>query len=262
MSSVTTSSLQHVRQGNAGPVLLFVHGFPLSHQQWTAQISEFAKTHQVIAPDLRGLGTSPLRPGQTKLTMEDHADELATLLDSLQIREPVIYAGLSMGGYIAWQMIHKYPERLRALILCNTRVVADTPEQAEARFQLAEKTLQLRSPQAILDVMLPKLLPPKVNPAIVDAVKQMAHQATPEGLAANLHALATRPNVTSMLPNIQIPSLVISSEFDTISPPSEMGQWAAMMPKARFISLPGIGHITSMEAPELFNQVVRENAPW
>lgn len=243
-------------------MFLFVHGFPLSHQQWQSQISEFAKTHQVIAPDLCGLGTSPLKSGKTKLTMEDHADELVALLDSLQIREPVILAGLSMGGYIAWQMVRKYPERLQALILCNTRVVNDTPEQAAARFQLAEKTLQLRSPQAILDVMLPKLLPPVVNPAIVDAVKQMAHQATPEGLAANLHALATRPNVTGMLSSIHIPSLVISSEFDTISSPAEMGQWAATMPKARFVSLPGVGHITSMEAPELFNKVVRENAPW
>jgi pimeloyl-ACP methyl ester carboxylesterase len=262
MSSVSTSSLQYVRQGNTGPVLLFVHGFPLSHQQWQSQISEFAKTHQVIAPDLRGLGTSPLKSGQTKLTTEDHADDLVVLLDNLQVKEPVILAGLSMGGYIAWQMVRKYPERLRALILCNTRVVNDTPEQAAARFQLAEKTLQLRSPQAILDVMLPKLLPPVVNPAIVDAVKQMAHQTTPEGLAANLHALATRPNVTSMLPAIAIPSLVISSEFDTISSPAEMGQWAAMMPQARFVSLPGVGHITSMEAPEHFNKVVRENAPW
>ncbi len=243
-------------------MFLFVHGFPLNHDQWQSQISEFAKTHRVIAPDLRGLGTTPLRPGQTKLTTEDHADELIALLDSLQIREPIIFAGLSMGGYIAWQMVRKYPERLRALILCNTRVVNDTSEQAAARFQLAEKTLQTRSPQAILDVMLPKLLPPVVNPAIVDAVKQMAHQATPEGLYANLHALATRPNVTSMLPGIQIPSLVISSEFDTISSPAEMGQWAATMPKAKFVSLPGVGHITSMEAPQLFNQVVRENAPW
>ena len=65
-----------------------------------------------------------------------------------------------------------------------------------------------------------------------------------------------------MLPAIAIPSLVISSEFDTISSPAEMGQWAAMMPQARFVSLPGVGHITSMEAPEHFNKVVRENAPW
>lgn len=262
MAGSFSSTLHHQRQGNSGPVLLLVHGFPMSHLQWKHQLDEFSKTCRVIAPDLRGLGMSPLRQGQTTLSIEDHADDLVELLESLQITEPVVLMGLSMGGYIAWQMVKKYPHRLRALVLCHTRVIADTPEQAAGRHQLAQRTVETRSAEPVLETMLPRLLPPSVQPSVADAVRIMARQTTPEGLAANLHALATRIDATSLLSTIQVPSLVISGELDAISPLAEMSQWASLIPHAEFISLPGVGHVSPLEAPELFNRTVHEKALW
>ena len=84
-----------------GPPLLLVHGFPLDHSMWQEQIAEFATTHRVIAPDLRGFGLSDVTPGT--VTMEQFADDLAAMLPELSITEPVIFCGLSMGGYVAWQ---------------------------------------------------------------------------------------------------------------------------------------------------------------
>ena len=105
--------------------LLLVHGFPLDHTMWAAQIEAISSRCRVIAPDLRGFGRSP--PAGERTTMEQFADDLAGLLDAIGISEPVVYCGLSMGGYIGWQFWRKHANRLRGLILCDTRATADSP---------------------------------------------------------------------------------------------------------------------------------------
>src|SRR4029078_1152216 len=89
--------------GERGDVLLFVHGFPMNHAQWHPQIAHFSKNYRVIAPDLRGMGSSTIDASNAVVTMEQHADDLTGLLDQFQIKEPVVLIGLSMGGYVAWQ---------------------------------------------------------------------------------------------------------------------------------------------------------------
>src|SRR5690606_40243699 len=83
-----------------GPPILLVHGFPLDHTMWREQIDHLAKSRRVIAPDLRGFGGSrsvdPLG-----VSVETYTDDLAALLDALDISEPICLCGLSMGDYIA-----------------------------------------------------------------------------------------------------------------------------------------------------------------
>src|SRR4051812_20148373 len=114
--------LAYVDQGTGRPVLL-VHGFPLDHSMWDAQIEAIANYARVLAPDMRGFGQSPLGDvdGEQGISMEQYADELAEFLTALNISEPVVVVGFSMGGYIAWQFFRKYRSRLRALIQCDTR---------------------------------------------------------------------------------------------------------------------------------------------
>src|SRR5947209_8221082 len=121
----------------AGRVLLFIHGFPLDHTMWQAQIDEFSRDYRVLAPDLRGFGASPLGDGE--VTMRRYADDLALLLDRLDIHEKIIFCGPSMGGYVAWQFWRKYAQRLAALVVCDTRAVADTPQARDGRAELAAK---------------------------------------------------------------------------------------------------------------------------
>src|SRR5690349_12935710 len=107
-----------VADEGTGPVILFVHGFPLNHTMWNAQIAEFSKTHRVIAPDLRGFGGTD--GALYSVSMQQFADDLAELLDALSVRGPVIFCGLSMGGYIAWQFLPRHPSRVSKLIVCDT----------------------------------------------------------------------------------------------------------------------------------------------
>src|SRR5262245_55947000 len=102
----------NVLQRGSGTPLLFVHGFPLDHTMWDAQVAEFSKDFRVIAPDLRGFGKSHVTPGT--MTMEQFADDLAALLDELRVTEPIVFCGLSMGGYIAWQFWRRHSSRLKA----------------------------------------------------------------------------------------------------------------------------------------------------
>ncbi len=90
-----------------GRPLLLIHGFPLDNRMWRHQIEHFQTQYQLIAPDLRGFGKSgPLEAGAS---MRSFADELIEMLDVLEINEPVIVCGSSMGGYIVWQLAHRWP---------------------------------------------------------------------------------------------------------------------------------------------------------
>ena len=101
--------------------------------------SGIGSIYRVIAPDLRGHGDSPAPEGV--YTIDEMADDVIELLDTLSLDEPVVVGGLSMGGYVALSLIARYPERVRALMLMDTRAAADSPEAAEKREELARAVL-------------------------------------------------------------------------------------------------------------------------
>ena len=100
----------------------------------TRRSKRSAEHCRVIAPDLRGFGQSPLGDVDPTrgISMEQYADDLAELLDALQITEPIVLVGFSMGGYIAWQFVRKYRDRLRALVQCDTRPLPTPTKPAPA----------------------------------------------------------------------------------------------------------------------------------
>src|SRR5579862_8810497 len=155
--AVSNAMLNVYAQGKGTP-LLFVHGFPLTHAMWHFQMDAFTKKYRVIVPDLRGFGESTVTTGT--VSMEDLADDLHGVLHGVWVDKPVVFCGLSMGGYVAWQFFRKYRAQLRALILCDTRAAADTPEGAAGRHKLAE-TVMADGAQAVYDAVVPKLLSPK-----------------------------------------------------------------------------------------------------
>lgn len=246
-----------VDQGHGDP-LVFVHGFPLSHAMWNAQIPVFANEHRVIAPDLRGFGSSVETEGT--VSMEDFADDLAAILDFLQVREPVVLCGLSMGGYIAWQFVRKYRSRLRGLVLCDTRARADTPEVVENRLKVASVVIE-NGLQPVAETMLPKALGPKTfadRPEVIDAVRGMMLSSDPSGVAAASRGMATRHDMTQLLPTIDLPTLVIVGSDDALTPVDEMRGMAAAIPGAQFQVIPDAGHLAPLENPAVFNAALAD----
>lgn len=238
-----------------GPPLLFVHGFPLDHRMWKHQIEELSQSYRVIAPDLRGFGKSSSVADEATLTMHDFADDLAGMLDVLEIDEPVCLVGLSMGGYVAFQFWERHRDRLSSLVLCDTRSIADSDEARENRFKTAQVVLESGS-KPIAEAMSAKLFAPNVSDSVLADVKTMIMEASPAGIAAASRGMADRPDVTDRLMEIDLPALVIAGEHDSISFPEEMRQMADRIPASRFAEIPDAGHMTPMENPPDFNRVL------
>ena len=190
--------------------------------------------------------------------MEQYADDVAGLLDHLGVREPVVLCGFSMGGYVAWQFVRKYPERLRALVPWDTRAVADTEEARAGRIKVAENVAEWGSPR-IAEMMGPKLFAAETfvkQPAVVQAVREVVGKTSPAGIAAAARGMAARPDMTSLLPTIKVPTLVIVGEHDAISSPAEMKTIADAIPGAEYVVIPDAGHMSTMENPKAANSAV------
>jgi pimeloyl-ACP methyl ester carboxylesterase len=248
----------NVEERGSGPPLLLVHGFPLDHTMWSEQIETLSSQFRVLAPDLRGFGHSD--PVRGVLTMDQMADDLFRLLDALGVDEPITFCGLSMGGYVGWRFVARYGNRLRRLIQCDTRAVADSPEAAKTRLETAEKVRREGS-AVVAQSMKEKLFAPETLREKIDTVAAMESVmlATPEEtLAAALRGMAQRPDSTELLPKIALPTLLLCGEHDPISTPKEMRGMAAAIPQGKFVEIKGAGHMAPLECPAATNAAIFE----
>lgn len=255
--SVGNVQLNVLDQGSGKPLLL-VHGFPLDHSMWRGQIEGLADKFRVIAPDLRGFGESEVTEGTT--TMQQFADDLAHLLDALQITEPVAFCGLSMGGYIGWQFVARHRNKLAALIIADSRAVADSQKAAAGRLETADK-VEKEGSKVVATAMLPKLFPAAAiekGEPFVKATEAVMLAAPPAGVAAALRGMAERPDYTNELAKIDVPTLIICGAEDAIAPPAEMEGIAKAIPGAKFVSIAGAGHMAPLEKPAEVNAAIRE----
>lgn len=254
----TSSSRIAVDVTGEGEPLLFIHGFPLDHRMWQAQTVHFSRKYQVLAPDLPGYGLSS--PLEGPYTLHDTAAGLIEVLEKLAPGKRVTVFGLSMGGYIAWQLVHRWPERIARLVICHSRSAADTPETARGR-RIAIEGIRQSGPAAFLAAMLGRLLAPQTQaaqPAVVSAVQGWMQQASPESLTWTLDAIAGRPDSTPWLAAIQCPTLILAGSEDPITPAAEMRELAGQIRSSRFVELPDAGHLSPCECPARFNSLLED----
>ena len=152
-AQIAGTELHYEDRGRGVPVL-FLHAFPLGLFMWDDQVAALEANRRLVRFDARGFGGTPAADGA--LTMDRIADDAVALLDHLGI-ETAVVAGCSMGGYAAFAMVRRHPQRIRALVLQNTRATADTDEARKNRGVLAERVLA-EGAGAAADAFLPKLL--------------------------------------------------------------------------------------------------------
>ena len=242
-----------------GPTLVLLHGFPLDQSVWTQQRAELSPKFRVLTPDLRGHGNSP--GFQESTSIDAMADDVISFLDERQIQGPVALGGLSMGGYIAISLAVRYPHRLSALLLIDTRAAADSPEAARNRLALAERTEAENSSEAVAQAFLPRLFAPGTyadQPGIVKATRKVMAATAPATLCACLQAMAVRPDRTGNLPEIEMPTLVIAGAEDPISTPQEAQEIAALLPRSEVAIIPRAGHLACLENPIAVNAAISQ----
>ena len=261
-SEVNGLNLFYEDRGDHEPEpILFLHGFPFDHSMWRHQLDFFSITQRCIAPDLRGHGGTtdigkPLGPGE--VSMELMADDVIALLDHLGVGK-VVVCGLSMGGYIAFALWRKYPERISRIVFADTKAAADTVEARQNRFNLAEQ-VKAKGAVAAADAMLPKLLAPdNLNTPIGLEVRRMIESTSPDHIINTLHALADRPDSADLLVNLTVPCLVVVGEHDAITPKVDADVIYQEADQAHNLAvIPGAGHLSPLENPDAFNRAVAD----
>jgi pimeloyl-ACP methyl ester carboxylesterase len=224
---------------------------------WAPQLAALQDSYRLIVPDLRGFGGSagfPEAPSLDRL-----ADDVAELLDELQIREKIVLGGLSMGGYTALAFARRHPNRLRGLILADTKAEADDAEGKANR----ERVIEFAEEHTALDVLeqiLGKLIGAETmtqRPEVVKAVRQTAANQTSAAIIGAQQAMRDRPDSGPSLASIAVPTLVIVGEQDTLTPPALSEALAARIRGAKLVRIAGSGHLSNLEKPAEFNAAVR-----
>jgi pimeloyl-ACP methyl ester carboxylesterase len=262
-----SSRLWSYAESGAGRPLLLVHGFPLTHAMWQSQLDGLAPFLHSIAVDLPGCGGTSLLEvdclpvaGGEAVTMESLADSLASFVDRLSIERPLVFCGLSMGGYVAWQFWARHRKRLGGLILCDTRAAADSAQAAEGRRAMADAVLR-EGTKPVADAMLPRLLSPATLAAPGDLaarVREMIVQTSPRTVALLQRGMAVRADAQQWLEQIDLPTLLVVGQNDALSPVEEMRRMASRMPRAELVVVPGAGHLAPLEHPAFVNQRIAE----
>lgn len=262
--SVRASETQHLAvrgialaldiQGDGIPIL-FIHGFPLDRTVWRPVMATLTGWRR-IAPDLRGMGLSDV---PEHYSMADYADDLAALLDALRVDRAVV-CGLSMGGYVAFEMWRRHRDRFRGLILCNTRAEADSETGRKKREEMIA-LVERDGPTALAETMIPQLLAPSslsAMPQVVQHLRAMIANSQLAGIVGALRAMRDRPDSTELLGSITVPTLVIAGRDDQLIPPAASKRMAEAIPGAQFTLIPDAGHLAPLEQPVVTSRVIAE----
>jgi pimeloyl-ACP methyl ester carboxylesterase len=234
-----------------GVPCVLLHPFPFNRRFFADTARGIEARARTIVPDLRGFGDSD--PGDGPFSIADLADDVAALLDQLQIDRAVL-VGLSMGGYVALAFAARHARRLRGLVLADTRAGADSPE-ARAGRESALRVLGEQGATGLLEAQLPKLLAPGASDEVHARARALGEPRAAT-LATAIAALRDRPDRRAELPAIPCPTLVLVGTEDAITPPSEAAVLATTIPRAVLVELPGAGHLSSLEAPAPFTQAL------
>jgi pimeloyl-ACP methyl ester carboxylesterase len=241
-----------------GQPILFLHAFPLNRYMWQGELMSLLsdERYRLVALDWRGFGESEITTPVS--TMQLFADDVAGLMDSLGIQQAVL-CSLSMGGYVAFAFLRKYPQRVSGLILADTRPGADTPDAQVNRENVA-RIAETQGIGTIADLQVPRLLSEYTrqhHPEVEMRVRQMIEAATVQGIAAASRGMAQRADSTDLLAGITCPTLVIVGEQDTLTPPTLAQEYAAQIPDAQLVVIQHAGHLSNLEQPEAFVEAVR-----
>jgi 3-oxoadipate enol-lactonase len=249
-----SSWLRYATAGAGDPVV-FLHGFGLDFGMWDPQWQAFAQHHRVIRYDLRGYGGSSLPQRRYS-----HVDDLLALIDFLGAR-PAHLVGLSLGGRVALRVAAEHPEAVRSLTLADPAL--DGHAWTADWLQRWRKMTEAVKPG---DVAAAKTLwrehivfePASQDSKVADALRVMIDRYSGWHLGYPDPGTAPARQVAEMLPSISVPTLVLVGELDLPDFQAIARRLAREMPQAELQTLAAVGHMSNMEAPGLFNQLVLE----
>ena len=223
--------------------IVWIHGFPLSSAVFEPQRRIAGYRH--VMPDLPGFGATP---PVAEASMASYA---RFVLDAIDV-DRFVLAGLSMGGYVAMELVRQVPDRIEALLLLDTRETPDTDEGRANRLKQAEETAK-NGIGGVVEAMLPKMV---VQDAYRDAARRIMESSSPQGTIAALKAMAARPDSTETLRNATMPAFVIAGDRDELTPMRDAERMVSLLPHAELAPIARAAHLANYEASEQVNNLI------
>jgi 3-oxoadipate enol-lactonase len=230
--------------------LLLIHAFPLDARMWEPQLGWLGTRLPLVVPHLPGFGSTE---GPEVLTMAAAAERCTRALDEAVVDTAVV-CGLSMGGYVAFELWRAARPRVAALVLANTKAEPDTPEAAAVRRALAERIGS--EGHGFLVEEPPPLLSEDAPPELRERVRGWIAEQTPGAIAAAALGMAERPDSVPDLLTIDVPTVVITGTLDRLIPPDVTAGIADGVAGAELLRIEGAGHLSNLEAPGAFDEAL------
>lgn len=234
-----------VAVAGSGPLLLFLHGIGGNRNHWLQQISFFSKHYTAAAWDARGYGESDDYDGP--LRFDDFSLDLLRVLDHFGETKAHL-VGLSMGGRIARNFALQHPDRVRTLTLANTSPGFDALSAEEVLKFVDER--RNRTPES-----LRRLLGPRAGRAAHEALMASFTALRNESYLKTVEASVAQDRAAP-LEKLSVPTLVITGDEDRVYPAELTRRMALRIPDAELVELEACGHLSNLEQPERFNEVL------
>ena len=237
--------------------IIFLHGFPYDHTMWHAQVEAFSEDYYCIAYDIRGLGASAVGDGQ--FTMESFVDDLEMIISELNIENPPILCGFSMGGYIALRALERMEKAFSAVILCNTSSQSDDDEKKLDRSDVIRR-INAQGLSTFSKNFIGRCYSEEYKKAhkdIIDKRITKSMKFNSIGVKGCILAMLTRTDTTSYLPQITLPTLVLCGELDMITPPDKMSLLAKQIKGSEFVVLKNAAHMSVIENATDANEAIK-----
>lgn len=256
--------MQTLRSGDAllsyevrgeGPPVVLLHPFPLNHEFWKGAAEQLSARYRLILPDLRAHGDSEL--GEGPVTMQKLSADLERVLGEERTGR-ASFVGVSIGGYLLFEFWRRHRDRVAALVFANTKAGGETLESRATRWQAADRVMR-EGTAWFIDDMSSKLVsaPTRNNrPDIVEMARNMMRKMSPQDITEVQHGMADRPDSVSTLRDINVPTLLITGEEDTV-PLAEIELMRHRIPGSELRIISKAGHYAALEKPEEFGRLLR-----
>jgi pimeloyl-ACP methyl ester carboxylesterase len=237
------------------PTVVLLHAFPFDRHVWDGVIDVLAEADwDVVVPDLRGFGESSYGEDgpDDEPALSWMARDVLGILDRMGV-SAAVFAGISMGGYVAMEIVRQDPARVAGIALVDTKATADSDEARANRLKVAEQVLASGSTDALSRAMVPTLLGAsslEERPDVVALVTGWIAAADPQAVAWAQRAMAARPDSLADLASLAVPALVVWGIEDGMSPRAEQDLMVEALRDARLVVVTESGHLSTVEAPE------------
>jgi pimeloyl-ACP methyl ester carboxylesterase len=201
--------------------------------------------------------------GRAACTVADHAlaDDLAAIAGSILDHAPDQFAlvGLSMGGYVAYEIMRQQPERVTHLVLLDTRAQPDTEEDAERRRLTLALAREGRF-EHLHGILWPRLVHPErlKDGALEKIVVGMMRETGAEGFIRQQTAVLNRVDYRPQLAAISVPTLVAVGAQDAITPPAHSREIVDLIKGSTFCEIANCGHLSSLEKPQEVSRLLAD----